>query len=105
MRFDELAGDLVTDYTINQKKSLKRVEEAIGHLKGFFQDFRVTQITAPRIQAYVEYRVNQGAANATINRELAALKRMLNMAARQTPPRIDRVPYPDLKTAIKPLQS
>ena len=34
-----------------------------------------------------------GAANATINRELAALKRMLNLGAKQTPPLVDRVPF------------
>ena len=35
----------------------------------------------------------KGASNATINRELAALKRMLNLGAQQTPPKVDRVPH------------
>ena len=37
--------------------------------------------------------MQRDAANATINRELAALKRMLNLGAKQTPPIVDRVPH------------
>jgi integrase len=53
----------------------------------------VPEITTPRIEAYIEGRLSEGAANGTINRELAALKRMLKLGAMQTPPIVNRVPY------------
>jgi len=34
--FDDLAEDFITDYRINQKKSLKRAEQSTDHLKKFF---------------------------------------------------------------------
>jgi integrase len=93
VRFDEVAADFLTDYRLNQKKSLKKAEQVTEHLKSYFRGYRIPQITTPKIQSYVEYRLTKGATNATINRELAALKRMLNLAAQQTPPKIDRVPH------------
>jgi integrase len=41
----------------------------------------------------VDKRLGQDAANATINRELAALKRMLKFGARHEPPKVARVPH------------
>jgi integrase len=93
VRFDELAEGFLADYRINGKRSLVRAERSVEHLKTFFEGARVTNITSPAIQKYIEKRIEQKAANASINRELAALKRMLNLGARQTPPKVDRVPF------------
>ena len=54
---------------------------------------KVVNIGTTTINAYIETRLENDAANGTINRELAALKRMLNLGAKQTPPIVNRVPY------------
>jgi integrase len=91
--FDELAEAFLQDYRINQKKSLVRAERSVRHLTGYFEGCKVPNITSPAIQSYVVSRLEEGAMNATVNRELSALKRMLNLGAGQTPPLVDRVPH------------
>jgi integrase len=90
--FDELAEDMLLDYRINGK-NIKRGKQSIAHLKSTFEGYRIVDITTPKIQDYIENRLSEGAANATINRELAALKFMLNLGAKQTPQKVGLVPY------------
>ena len=92
VKFDELAEDFLADYRLNGK-DVVRAELSVNHLKKEFEGMRVTEITSPRINAHKEKRLEEGAANGTVNRELAALKRMLNLGAKQTPPKVDKVPY------------
>src|SRR5262245_39616257 len=77
--FEEMAVMIIDDYKANDRRSLARVEDAIGHLREYFGDYRAAEITGDKITAYKAYRQDQKAANSTINNELSALSRMFTL--------------------------
>src|SRR6202041_1415338 len=78
--FEDLARILIEDYQTHARRSLERVEDALGHLAGFFGGILATEITNDQIASYIDWRRDQRAAAATINRELAALRRAFRLA-------------------------
>ena len=80
--FTEIQAMGLNHYRANDRRSLDRFEDAVIHLAQLFSLSRVRDITPDRITAYVAARKQDGAANATINRELAALKLMLRLGER-----------------------
>ncbi|MGH7778482.1 MAG: tyrosine-type recombinase/integrase [Candidatus Binataceae bacterium] len=78
-RLSHLTQMLIDDYRANGRRSLKRIKASVGHLLAFFGDELALNITADRITNYITYRQDEKAASATINRELAALKRAFRL--------------------------
>lgn len=91
--FNELAEDFLTDYRINGKDTLSKAERSVRYLKKFFGYMKATEITTDKVKTYIDKRMEQGMSNASINRELAALKRMFHLGAQCTPPRVNLIPY------------
>ena len=94
----ELAEDLFRDYRINGRKTTSDVQTRWRlHLEPFFATRRVAEVTSDLVAKYVDQRQLEKAQNATINREMAALKRMFRIGMYSTPPKVLRLPkFPKL---------
>lgn len=74
---------VIYDYENNSRKSLTNLHYRINlHLK-VLNNRRMSDLRSDDIKAYVDGRRAQGAAAATINRELAILKRAFTLAIRE----------------------
>jgi len=92
----ELAQDLVADYKANGRKSADRLGFSLAHLLPVFGPRRAIQITRADVTSYRVQRLEAGAAAATVNRELAALKRMFSLGVKGE--RLQRMPYIEMLT-------
>ncbi len=90
VKFEDMVGLIVKDYKINKLKSMNRLENSITHLEDYFGGMKAGKITPSDIDDYVDMRLEEDAMNATINKELCALRRMCNLALEKE--LIDRFP-------------
>jgi integrase len=82
IRYDEIAADLRRDYEATGRRNMREAGVRFKHLDPFFAGRRANTITPPVITEYIVKRQGEQAANASINRELATLSRMLRVAYR-----------------------
>lgn len=93
VKVSDIAPAIIRDYEINGKKSQDSVERRLRkHLLPFFGDMAVDDLTTEDFNRYMDRRKKAGAQNATINRELAALKRMFHLARYASPPQVRQLP-------------
>ena len=89
---DELYEDLVQDYRINGQ-AVEWAESVWNvHLKDFFSGMRAANLGSNQIAAYVEKRRKENTAPATVNRELALLRRAFSIAFDAEPQKVSRIP-------------
>jgi integrase len=75
VRVDELLDDLITEYKVNGRRSLRRAEQSVAHVRDYFGGYRAQSLDTAHVRDYIAKRQTEQVSNATINRELAALKR------------------------------
>jgi integrase len=90
----ELYADVLQDYRINHYASIDDLEDRwLKHLQPFFGHLAASDVTTDLCKRYIVQRQESGLADSTINRTLAALKRMFHLATECTPPKVQFVPY------------
>jgi integrase len=86
IKYEQMRDALLADYKMNGMRSLRVDKEgkpvlfSVKRMDTFFAGKKASQITPDEIRRFVLQLQSEEAANATINRSLAALKRMFKLA-------------------------
>lgn len=93
IQFRDLAKEVIRDYSENERSSSDHVERRLRlYLLPALGAVRAVDLGTSHIRRYIDQRRTSGAANATINRELAIVKRAFRLALESDPPLVARVP-------------
>jgi len=80
VRYAEARADLLTHYEVRKTRDVAEALGRLVHLDRFFDGRRISGIGPADVTEYGKVRQGEDAANGTINRELATLSKMLNVA-------------------------
>ena len=79
----DLLKDVIADYELKDRHSIETMARPLieKRLMPYFGRFRGSNVKVPTITAYIRQRKEQGAAVASVNRELALLRRSFKLGA------------------------
>lgn len=75
LSLEDLEAKILADYQKHNRRSAGTVSYCLKHLKNHFAFDRLVEITTKAVERYVEMRLEEKAERATVNRELAYLRR------------------------------
>src|SRR5438876_12390029 len=78
--FSELLDDHQRQAEVLTLASLPQIKSRVKRLKDYFTGYRALALTHDVLTRYVQHRQTEGAANATINRELEVISRGFALA-------------------------
>jgi integrase len=85
---------VLADYRLRKRRDVATVEWRYkAHVEESLGRIQASRLTGAQIRAYVEDRRKGGASDATINRELAIIRRAFTLAMREDPPLVRRAPH------------
>jgi integrase len=100
-RVSDLYTLVERDYTNDGQRSLDDVQTRWRlHLEPFFGTMKASAVSANVIEDYKSARLKAGASNATVNRELAILRRGFRLGERFG--KVSRIPHFDMLAESKP---
>jgi integrase len=87
----ELLDRLLDDYRMRERKSLATTHYHLQPVRRLLEGCTAIEVNGPKIKWYIARRLEEGAKNATINRELAAIRRAFHLGkaagqVREVPP-------------------
>ena len=90
---DEIYDDLIKDYRLKRQSVAWAERTWKLHLKDSFSGMKAANLGTNQITAYVEKRLAENASRATVNRELALLRRAFSIGCNEAEPqKVSRVP-------------
>lgn len=79
--FTELLATVEKDYETRRLASLPQLRSHLAHVRNFFDGHKALAVDADEVRRFIAHRRDDGAAEASIQRELEAIRRAFSLAA------------------------